>query len=82
MELYRAILVAILSKQEVQVTFPDFKINPAEVVEGTCYQMLRRIQKIIKDCTLDDVECFQCIEAIVEEFEALNLDCGGRHDFG
>ena len=82
MEIYRSILMALLSGREVHVTFPQFKTDPSELVEGTCYVILRRIQNIVKDGALNDAECFQRIEEIVEQFEALNLDFGARHDFG
>ena len=82
MELYQELLAHILSKQEIQVTFSNFTIDANELVEQTCYKLLRRIRDIVRDDSLSDPECFAQIEAIVSEFEALGCGCGTRHDFG
>lgn len=45
-------------------------------------QALREIREVLRDPSLEDPACFQRIERIVEVYEALGLDAGGRHDFG
>lgn len=82
MELYKELLCAILATRKVQVTFPGLLLEPAELVDGFCYHILCKIKKVVQNGALDDVECFQRIEDIVEELETFGIDCGGRHDFG
>ena len=47
-----------------------------------CVQALREIREVLDDDGLDDPECFQRIERIVEIYEALGAGGGSRHDFG
>lgn len=82
MKLYKEILVDILQRKEVQVTFPDLEIDPAEIVERTCYRTLEQIKAVIHDDSLDDKECFMRIEEIVRAFEEIGSGGGYRHDFG
>lgn len=82
MELYKELLVQILSHGEVHVTFPDLAITSAEIIEIQSYRALQRIKDIIHDPHLSDPECFAKIEAIVCEFESLGSNGGFRHDFG
>ena len=43
--------------------------------------MLKQIKAIIEDDSLEDPECFQKIEEIVNTFEMFGSDGGSRHDF-
>lgn len=52
MELYKEILAHALAYGEVKITFPN--MNPAQIVEGTCYQALEKIKAIIADDSLED----------------------------
>ena len=82
MELNIEILAHFLSQQNAQIIFPGLRYNAKEIVELQCYQTLSKIQKILHDETLDDTECFQRIEEIICEFEAIGSSGGYRHDFG
>ena len=82
MELYKEILIQVLKNQELSVTFPNLKIDGAEIVEKECYKALRRLKDIIHDDSLSDGECFQKIEEIICCFEELGSSGGMRHDFG
>lgn len=82
MELYKEILVKALEGENMEVFFPELKINPAQIVEGRCYQALNQIRDILRDDRLSDRECFLKIEEIVVLFEKLGSGCGLRHDFG
>lgn len=82
MELYQEILCAVLSKQEINVTFPDLKLSAKEIVETECYKALLKIKTIIEDDSMSDAECFARIEAVVSTFEQLGSNGGNRHDFG
>lgn len=57
MELYQQILAKILSKETIQITFPQLKINAAAIVELQCYKALQMIQEILKHDTLEDEAC-------------------------
>ncbi len=81
MELYKEILINVLEKQRAEVFFPDLKISAKEIVELTCYKVLKEIKAVLEDSSLEDDECFEKIEEIVCIFER---NCGGiecRHDF-
>ncbi len=84
MDLYKEILIHMLEYRDtkVEVTFPGLNFSAKEIVESAAYCALSQIQKILKDNTLDDPECFYKIEAIVREFERIGSSCGDRHDFG
>lgn len=82
MELYKEILISVLQKQRVRVLFPRMKISAREIVGLECYKALRKIRAILADDRLDDAECFQKIEEIVQMFDQMHIGCGGRHDFG
>lgn len=38
MDLYKEIISKALSREEMQITFPNLKISPTEIVESECYQ--------------------------------------------
>lgn len=82
MDLYQEILAGVLAKHEVRVTFPDLQLDPAALVDSTCYQALCAVKRILEDDSLSDKECFYQIEEIVGTLEALGSDAGARHDFG
>lgn len=82
MELSIEILSHYLAQQNAQIIFPQLQLNAAEIVELQCYQTLCKIREIVRDNTLDDEECFERIERIICEFEAMGSDGGTRHDFG
>ena len=46
------------------------------------YRLLREIQKVLQEDTLQDPECFWRIEQLVCLFEKNGLSAGIRHDFG
>ncbi|MBP3389302.1 MAG: hypothetical protein J6K98_05430 [Clostridia bacterium] len=54
MELYRDILVRLMERETIQVTFPQLRADPAEMVERLCYVALKRIKEILEDDSLDD----------------------------
>ncbi len=82
MELWKEILFHALAEQPMEITFPALHISPERLLELRCYQALKQIKTIIEDDTLDDPSCFEQIEAIVLQLEALGSDGGFRHDFG
>ena len=82
MELFTELLIKALENGKIEVTFPDMKLNAAELVESRCYAALCRIKSIVEDDTLDDPACFKKIEEIVRTLEFLGSSGGNRHDFG
>ena len=81
MDLYKEILLCILESEECQVVFPNIKKDLSELVEMKCYEILKKIQAIIQDDSLDDEDCFMRIEKIICLFEENGCSCSGRHDF-
>lgn len=82
MELYKEILLNILKKEKINITFPDLNINSKGIIEIECYKALQQIKNVIEDDNLSDKECFLKIEKIICIFESIGSDCGNRHDFG
>ena len=82
MELYKEILIQALKNEELSVTFPNLKIDGAEIVEKECYKALRRIKDIIHDDSLSDGECFKKLEEFICSFEEVGSSGGIPHDFG
>ena len=82
MELFAELLIKALENGRIEVSCPDLKLDPKEIVEIKSYAALCKIKKIIEDDTLDDPACFKVIEEIVSTLEFLGSDGGVRHDFG
>ena len=82
MDLYKEILMHILSQETVEIRFPDIRLDIEKIVSMECYQALRRIRDIIHDETLVDEECFSKIEEIICTLESMGSNGGFRHDFG
>lgn len=82
MELYKEILVRILSGEDTEIIFPNLHIDPTQIVELECYKVLQKIKVVIEDDSLEDESCFKKIEEIVRAFEEVGSTSGGRHDFG
>ena len=81
MDLYKEILSNILEKEECQVVFPNVGGSFSQLVEMKSYEMLKKIQEIIRNDELDDGDCFMKIEGIIRLFEQNCCNCGTRHDF-
>lgn len=81
MELCQQILVGLLRKEDISVTFPNLTLSATELLESKCYCALKEIQGIIRDDSLTDTECFEQIERIVCVFEQMGSGGGCRHDF-
>lgn len=82
MELYRELLIHVLSQEKVEVTFPSLNTDISALLERECYKTLLKIKEILDDETVDDSECFYKIERIVRTFEENGSSGGSRHDFG
>ncbi len=82
MELCKEILVQAFMNSEAQVFFPELEVNAAEIVERACYRALNQIKAVICDDSLEDKDCFEKIERIICELEAIGSSGGNRHDFG
>ena len=82
MKLYQEILAHYLSQQDAQILFPGLSIDATTIIEAECLQIIKEIQTVIADDSLDDPECFMRMEEIVSVLEGHGIDCGTRHDFG
>lgn len=82
MELYKEILVSVLTNGKTQASLPALNTDVQRLVESRCYQALCRIKSILADDSLDDKACFMKIEEIVCVFEDIGSNGGSRHDFG
>ena len=81
MNLYKELLLKLLENEECRVVFPNVEESLSRLVEMKSYEMLKRIQEIIRNADLDDKDCFMKIEEIVCLFEENGCSCGTRHDF-
>lgn len=78
MELFKEILTKVFEKEEINIIFPNLKLNTVEIIEVQCYQVLQKIKTVIENDSLSD---FDCIEEIVCIFEEIGSDGGKRYDF-
>ena len=67
---------------DVKVTVSFDADDLVEIVNKKCYTILSEIQKIVRDNTIDDPECFMKVEELVCLFEREEISAGSRHDFG
>ena len=81
-ELLGDILTKAIELGKIQVSFSGIDCTAAEVIEGQCFQAIKKIKAIVDDETLNDPECFHRIEKIVCALEELGSNGGSRHDFG
>lgn len=82
MDLYKEMLLKLLSRNDIEVVLPGLRVSAAEFIELESYRTLQKIKAVIEDDNLNDSECFRKIEAIVLLFEELGSGGGARHDFG
>ena len=82
MELYKEILINILCQENIEVSFPNLKIEPEKMILLVCYRALERIKEIVQTDNLDDAECFNKIEEVIQTLECFGINSGSRHDFG
>lgn len=81
MEMYKEILINILRQENIEVSFPNLKIEPEKILSLVCYRALERIKEIIQNDDLDDAECFGKIEEVIQTMECFEINSGNRHDF-
>ena len=81
MELYKEILCHILADTRIEISFPNME-SPSDLFRDVCYRTLKKIKSVLEDETLNDPECFEKIEQIMEIFEDIGCRISGRHDFG
>lgn len=79
MEILNRIVAEKLSRGELHIVLDRESVKR---LESECMVTLARIRAVLADDSLEDPECFERIEQIVCELEALGIDCGTRHDFG
>jgi hypothetical protein len=79
--IYLNLLAAALRDESAVVQFPQLELDAREIVESRAVQMLWKIRQILADERLDDPDCVEKIEEIVQTFEDNGIPCGGRHDF-
>lgn len=70
-----------LWKELLHDVTPQPQWEPEQLLELRAYQVLKKIQAILDDCSLDDISCFWNIEKIVRAFEEAGSTGGSRHDF-
>jgi len=78
MNLSRELLIDILQKKDIHITFPNISQSTDKLIESHAIHALEQIKAIIEDDSLDD---FMCIEKIVRVFENHGSSGGPRHDF-
>lgn len=76
-ELYEDILEELAA-----IIIEKLRVDPADLIELASYRALQNIQAIVRDDSLDDVQCYHRIEKIICTLEDLGSDGGSRHDFG
>ena len=77
MELYEEILCESIAREVI----PSLHLDAAAPVELKCYQAILDIREIVANPALDDAECFQRVEEIVNALEKIGIGGGFRHDF-
>ena len=79
MDILMRVLADKLEKGEIKLEIHREVIGE---IEKECMEVLKRIQTILADDSMEDPECFERIEQIVCAMESIGLNCGSRHDYG
>lgn len=79
MDILMRVLADKLEKGEIKL---EIHREVIAEIEKECMEVLRRIQGILADDSMEDPECFERIEQIVCAMESIGLSCGSRHDYG
>ena len=79
---YQELVARLAENEKVEVTLPGIKTPLEEMVEARCFDILWKIKEVIDDESLNDPECFQKIESIIQLLEDAGNGGGVRHDFG
>lgn len=74
MELYERVLLQLLMKERVKISFPDLRVNTDTLLNSAFYQALCEIKEIIDAPSLDTSGRSQ-IHAIIRVFEKLGSEC-------
>lgn len=82
MELYSEMLTKVLTGTLMEIKFPDLDEELPDLLRSAERIALSRIKEIVEDDSIDDRECFERIEMIVEVLEQAGVSCANRHDFG
>ena len=78
MELYKEILVKLLEKEKINISFSGLKLDSDDMVEMQSYKALKKIKNVIENDSLSD---FECVEEVVCILENIGSSGGNRHDF-
>ena len=78
MDFLKEILINILAKEKISISFSNSNSDLAEIIETKSFKALQKIKSIIEDNGLSD---FECIERIVCVFEEIGSNGGDRHDY-
>ena len=79
---YQELVARLADNEKVEVTLPGIKTPLEEMVEARCFDILWKTKEVIDDESLNDPECFQKIESIIQLLEDAGSSGGVRHDFG
>ena len=81
MKVSQELLIRLLSEQEIHIVFPNLPFPIEDAIESQSCAILQKIKQVLEDESLDDSECFQHIEKILELFRQSGISVH-RHDFG
>ena len=81
MDFEMRLLAKMLIDNGAQVTISGGEGVLERLLKERGVQALKDIREVLDNDSLEDPECFQRIERIVEIYEALGTDAGSRHDF-
>lgn len=77
--LWADILIQALSNATIKVYIDHIESGYPNVIETRSYTTLKKIKAAMEDGSLSD---FDCIERIMELFDAIGSPVANRHDFG
>lgn len=78
MELYKEILIKVLSNSKIEIEFPHLEISAAEIVEIKAYKALKRIKQVLVCREVEKQDSLREIEEIIRVFEILGSDITGK----
>ena len=69
--LYKDILICLLKEKDIEITFKGIEFDINKLLADRCYIALNEIKKILATANVNDEDCLNKIQRIVDTYKSL-----------